>query len=93
MGGVCILLFGVIAAAGIRMLVEKKVDYTKPRNLVLTSVVLVSGVSGAAVKLGTVELKGMALGTFVAVGLSLLFALFDRLGWTAASGADSAAIK
>jgi uracil permease len=82
MGGVCILLFGVIAAAGIRMLVEKKVDYTKPRNLVLTSVVLVSGVSGAAVKLGAVELKGMALGTFVAVALSLLFALFDRLGWT-----------
>jgi uracil permease len=84
MGGVCILLFGVIAAAGIRMLVEKKVDYTKPRNLVLTSVVLVSGVSGAAVKLGSVELKGMALGTFVAVGLSLLFATFDRIGWTQA---------
>ena len=82
MGGVCILLFGVIAAAGIRMLVEKKVDYTKPRNLVLTSVVLVSGASGAAVKLGAVELKGMALGTFVAVALSLLFAAFDRLGWT-----------
>ena len=82
MGGVCILLFGVIAAAGIRMLVEKKVDYTKPRNLVLTSVVLVSGASGAAVKLGAVEMKGMALGTFVAVGLSLLFAAFDRLGWT-----------
>ena len=84
MGGVCILLFGVIAATGVRMLVEKRVDYTKPRNLVLTSVVLVSGASGAAVKLGAVELKGMALGTFVAVGLSLLFALFDRLGWTAA---------
>jgi len=84
MGGVCILLFGVIAAAGIRMLVEKKVDYTRPRNLVLTSVVLVSGASGAAVKLGTVELKGMALGTFVAVALSLLLALFDRLGWTEA---------
>ncbi len=82
MGGVCILLFGVIAAAGIRMLVEKKVDYTKPRNLVLTSVVLVSGVSGAAVKLGAVELKGMALGTFLAIALSLLFAAFDRLGWT-----------
>ncbi|MCK6685470.1 MAG: uracil permease [Thermoanaerobaculia bacterium] len=82
MGGICILLFGVIAAAGVRMLVEKKVDYTRPRNLVLTSVVLVSGASGAAIKLGAVELKGMALGTFVAIGLSLLFALFDRFGWT-----------
>ena len=37
-------------------------------------------------KLGAVELKGMALGTFVAVGLSLLFALFDRLGWTRERG-------
>ncbi len=89
MGGVCILLFGVIAAAGIRMLVEKKVDYTRPRNLVLTSVVLVSGASGAAVKLGAVELKGMALGTFVAVALSLLLAAFDRLGWTDENGVRS----
>ncbi len=80
MGGVCLLLFGVIAAAGIRMLVEQRVDYTKPRNLVLTSVVLISGISGAAVKLGTVELKGMALGTLVAIALSLLFWGFDRLG-------------
>ena len=31
-------------------------------------------------KLGTVELKGMALGTVVAIGLSLLFWGFDRLG-------------
>lgn len=89
MGGVCILLFGVIAAAGVRMLVEKKVDYTRPRNLVLTSVVLVSGASGAAVELGAVELKGMALGTFVAVALSLLFAAFDRLGWTNEGAAEA----
>ncbi|MCU0293600.1 MAG: NCS2 family nucleobase:cation symporter, partial [Thermoanaerobaculaceae bacterium] len=80
MGGVCILLFGVIAAAGIRMLIEKHVDYTRSRNLILTSVVLVSGISGAAIKLGAVQLKGMALGTLVAITLSLLFALFDLLG-------------
>lgn len=79
MGGVCLLLFGIIAAAGIRMLVERKVDYTKSRNLVLTSIVLTAGVSGAAVKLGTVELKGMALGTVVAIVLSLMFWLFDHL--------------
>ena len=79
MGGVCLLLFGIIAAAGIRMLVERKVDYTKSRNLVLTSIVLTAGVSGAAIKLGTVELKGMALGTVVAIVLSLMFWLFDHL--------------
>jgi uracil permease len=79
MGGVCLLLFGVIAVTGIRMLVERKVDYTQPRNLILTSVVLTTGVSGAAVKVGTVELKGMALGTVVAIGLSLTFGLINRI--------------
>lgn len=88
MGGVCILLFGVIAAAGIRMLIEKKVDYTQSRNLILTSVVLISGISGAAVKLGAVELKGMALGTVVAIALSLLFWAFDRLGLSQDQAAD-----
>jgi uracil permease len=79
MGGICILLFGVIAAAGIRMLIEKKVDYTKPRNLILTALVLITGVGGATVKLASVELKGMALGTIVAITLSLIFAGIDQI--------------
>ena len=79
MGGVCILLFGIIAAAGIRMLIERRVDYTRPRNLVLTSLVLVVGVGGARVEIGEVALKGMALATVVSVVVSLLFAVFDRV--------------
>jgi len=80
MGGVCILLFGVIAAAGIRMPIERRVDCTRSRHLILTSLVLVAGVSGASVTIGTVALKGMALGTVVAIVLSLVLAVFDRLG-------------
>lgn len=80
MGGVCILLFGVIAASGIRMLVEKKVDYTQAKNMILTSSVLVLGLSGAAIKIGVVELKGMALGTVVSIIISLAFEAFTRMG-------------
>lgn len=80
MGGVCILLFGVIAASGIRILIEKKVDYTQAKNMILTSSVLVLGLSGAAVKIGVVELKGMALGTVVSVVISLAFEVFTRMG-------------
>lgn len=47
MGGVCILLFGVIAASGIRVLVESKVDYSKSANLVMSSVIMIVGLSGA----------------------------------------------
>lgn len=79
MGGVSLLLFGVIAASGIRMLVESKVDYNKPVNLVLTSVVLGIGVSNASITLGTVTLRGMALATVIAIVLSLSIKLIETL--------------
>ncbi len=80
MGGVSILLFGVIAASGIRILVEAKVDYSRPINLILTAITFIVGISGAAVKLGNVQLKGMALATVVGMALSLTFHLLERLG-------------
>lgn len=83
MGGVSLLLFGVIAASGIRMLIEAKVDYSKARNLMLTSVVLIVGISGAHLELGAVSLRGMGLATIIAIVLSLSFKLFDVLGLTA----------
>src|SRR5690606_31653877 len=73
MGGVSLLLFGVIAASGLRMLVESKVDYSKPTNLFLTTVVLVVGLSGVKLTIGDVSFSGMALATIVAILLSLLF--------------------
>jgi uracil permease len=79
MGGVCILLFGFIAASGFRMLVEKKVDYTRSKNLILTAVTMISGLSGATIVLGPVQLKGMGLATVVAMIMSLAFLLFRKL--------------
>ncbi|WP_298587565.1 solute carrier family 23 protein, partial [uncultured Selenomonas sp.] len=79
MGGVSMLLFGVIAASGIRILVESKVDYSKPANLLLTSIVMGVGVSTASLTLGTVTLKGMSLATVIAIILSLSFRLIFRL--------------
>src|SRR5690625_3840576 len=79
MGGISLLLFGIIAASGIRMLVEAKVDYSKSQNLILTCVVLVIGISGASVQIGQVALTGMGLATIVAIVLSLFFKLLDIL--------------
>ena len=80
MGGVSILLFGIIAASGLRMLVERKVNYTKPANLMLTAVVLVVGLSGAGVTIGPVQLKGMGLATVVAMIISIVFLLLRKTG-------------
>lgn len=79
MGGISLLLFGVIAASGIRMLVESKIDYSRSQNLILTCIVLSIGISGATIHFGTVELKGMGLATVVAIILSLFFKLLDVL--------------
>lgn len=79
MGGISLLLFGIIAASGIRMLVEAKVDYNNSQNLILTCVVLGIGISGAAIKLGDVALSGMGLATVVAVIISLFFKVLDLL--------------
>lgn len=80
MGGVSLLLFGIIAASGLRMLVESKVDYSKPKNLVLTSVVLIIGLSGTHIQIGTVQLAGMALATVLSIIVSLLFKIFEVTG-------------
>jgi len=79
MGGVSLLLYGVIGASGIRVLIDSKVDYSKAQNLILTSVILIIGVSGAKVHVGAAELKGMALATIVGVLLSLIFKLISVL--------------
>lgn len=80
MGGVCILLFGVIAASGIRVLVESKVDYSKSANLVMSSVIMIVGLSGAKLTFGTISVQGMVLATLVAILMSLTFKLLDSLG-------------
>lgn len=82
MGGVSLLLFGVIAASGIRVLVESKVDYNNPINLMLTAIVMGIGVSTASITIGTVTLKGMSLATIVAIILSVAFRIITHLRGT-----------
>ncbi len=77
-GGISILLYGMIGTSGIRILVDNQVDYGKSRNLTLTSVVFVIGLSGIALNLGDVQLTGMVLACVVAMLLSLVFYLLDR---------------
>ena len=78
-GGVSLLLYGMIATSGLRTLIEEKVDYSKPRNTILTSVVLIIGLSGAHINIGVVPFQGMALATVVAIVLNLFFLVFDKL--------------
>lgn len=81
-GGISFLLYGMIGASGIRILVDSQVDFGRSRNLTLTSVVFVTGLSGISVKFGNVELTGMVLACIVAMILSLIFYILDKFQLT-----------
>lgn len=78
-GAISLLLFGTIAVSGLRILIEQKVDYNKTRNLILTSIILVVGISGIQLDFYHVHFKGMALATMVGIILNLFFILFDKI--------------
>lgn len=82
MNGICFMLYGMIAASGLRILVEAKVDYGRARNLAMSAIVMVTGLSGIYIQIGQVQIKGMALATVVGIILGLLFFIFDKLNWT-----------
>ncbi|HBF37603.1 MAG TPA: uracil permease, partial [Firmicutes bacterium] len=72
MGGICILLFGIIASQGIRMLVEEGIDFSQKRNLIIASVILVIGIGGAKINIGGIDFSGMPLATYIGIILNLV---------------------
>ncbi|AHN20830.1 uracil permease [Lysinibacillus sphaericus] len=73
LGGVSILLFGIIASSGLRMLVDNHVDFGNSRNLVIASVILVIGIGGAKfIVTESLSLEGMALAAIIGVVLNAI---------------------
>ena len=76
MGGISLLLFGLIAASGLRLLAESGIDFSHSRNLILASVVLTVGIGmeagGFAIPLGKYTVPGMALAALLGVILNLI---------------------
>ena len=68
----------MIGTSGLRILVDSRVDYGYSRNLALTSVIFVTGLSGIAVKIGNIQMTGMVLACVVGMILSLIFYLLDK---------------
>jgi uracil permease len=73
MGGISILLFGIIASSGLRMLVDSRIDFGNNRNLVISSVILVIGIGGAFIKVSdSFQIQGMAFAAIAGVLLHLI---------------------
>lgn len=72
LGGIMLLLFGMIAAIGIKSLVESKTNISETRNQVIISLVLTIGIGGAILKSGNFSLGGIGLAAVVGIILNLI---------------------
>ena len=78
LGGMSIMLYGVIASNGLKVLIEKQVDFREVRNLIIASSMLVLGLGGAILELGPVTLSGTALCALAGVILNLVLPKENR---------------
>ena len=72
LGGMSILLYGVIASNGLKVLIESRVDFGQVRNLIVASSMLVLGLGGAVLNIGAITLSGTALSAIVGTILNLI---------------------
>jgi uracil permease len=73
MGGISIILFGFIAANGLRVIAEAKIDFSKTRNVIIAAVMLVLGLGGAAFQITALtSISGMALAALSGIILNLI---------------------
>lgn len=72
LGGMSLLLYGVIASNGLKVLIEEQVDFGQVRNLIIASVMLVLGLGGAVLDLGVLVLSGTALSALAGILLNLI---------------------
>ena len=77
LGGVCLLLYGFISVNGLKVLIQNRIDFTKNKNIIIASAMLVLGLGGAAFDIATgngvsVSISGMSLAAIVGIVLNLI---------------------
>ncbi|MFP4478290.1 MAG: uracil-xanthine permease family protein [Candidatus Izemoplasmatales bacterium] len=73
LGGMTIILYGLIASNGIKVLIKAKVNMASMRNLIIASAMLVVGLGGAVIPINAAsDLTGMSLAAIFGIILNLL---------------------
>lgn len=67
LGGVTTALYGLIGMIGVRMWVEHRVDFGRPKNQLTAAVALIMGIANFTVTLGGLEFGGIVLGSVAAI--------------------------
>ena len=80
MGGISIMLFGIIASNGVKVMIENKIDFGKSRNLIIAATMLILGIGGATIDLseyfkldpGALTFSGMSIAAIIGMALNLV---------------------
>lgn len=70
MGGVCIALYGFIAVSGLKMI--QPVDLGENKNLFVVSVILIAGVGGMCISIGSVTVTEVACALILGIIVNLV---------------------
>ena len=70
MGGVCMALYGFIAVSGLKMV--QNVDLNKNKNLFVVSVILIAGIGGLTLNLGSVTITSVACALILGILANIL---------------------
>ena len=71
-GGMSIILYGVIASNGLKVMIDEQIDFTKVKNLIIASAMLVIGLGGAVLDIGPLVISGTALSAMVGISLNFI---------------------
>ncbi|WP_326537918.1 solute carrier family 23 protein [Pseudorhodoferax sp.] len=78
LGGVSIVVFGLIAIAGVRIWVGQRVDLTNNKNLIVASAILIAGTGDLTLHLGDFALHGIGTATFGGIALHAVLTACER---------------
>jgi uracil permease len=78
-GGMTIILYGLIAANGVKVLIKDKTDLSKMKNLIIVSTMLVIGLGGAFINItSSTTLQGMSLAAIIGIVLNQVLTALDK---------------
>ncbi|PMC74998.1 MULTISPECIES: uracil-xanthine permease family protein [unclassified Brachybacterium] len=90
LGGVTFVLYGLIGIVGVRMWVDGRVDFARPKNQFTAGVALVVGIANVTWTVEGIQLTGIALGTLAALVIYHLMAQLGRVTGTEVTDREDA---
>ena len=78
LGGASIVVFGLIAVAGLKIWLDSHIDFSKNSNLIIAAVTVIMGTGNFSLHLGSFDLGGIGTATLTAIILNALFNLQKR---------------